>query len=66
MIETLANEYPSESTQQELSKEYQHNRLSMVFKNLWVLVVWSKVALALEGLKYCNISLVPLQLKYLD
>ena len=33
MNETLANGYPSESTQRELSNEYQHNRVSkMVFK----------------------------------
>ena len=40
MTETLANGYSSESTQRELSNEYQHD------------VLWMKVALALEGL-YC-------------
>ena len=51
MTETLANGYPSESTQRELSNEYQHDRVSMFFKNLCVLVLWSKAVSALEGLK---------------
>ena len=34
MIETLANGYSSESTQQELPNEYQHDRVWMVFKDL--------------------------------
>ena len=34
ITETLANGYSSESTQQELSNEYQNNRVLMVFKNL--------------------------------
>ena len=33
MTETLAHGYSFESTQQELSNEYQHDRVSMVFKN---------------------------------
>ena len=47
---TLAHGYSSESTQQELSNEYQHDRVYMVFKNLCVLVLWTKKASALEGL----------------
>ena len=50
MTETLANGYSSESTQRELSDEYQHDRVSMFFKNLCVLVLWTKAASALEGL----------------
>ena len=50
MIETLANGYSSESTQRGLSNEYQHDRVSMVFRNLCVFVFWVKVAEALEGL----------------
>ena len=50
MTEPLANGYSSESTQRELSDEYQHDRVKMVFKNLCVLVLWTKVASALEGL----------------
>ena len=50
MTETLANGYSSERAQQELSNEYQHDRVWMAFKNLCILVLWMKVALALEGL----------------
>ena len=50
MTETLANGYSYESTPQELSNEYQHNMVSMVFKNICILVLWMKVS-ALEGLK---------------
>ena len=50
MTETLANGYSSESTQQELSNEYQHDRVQMFFKNLCIPVLWMKVASALEGL----------------
>ena len=50
MNKTLANGYSSESTQQELSNEYQHDRVKMIFKNLCVLVFWMKVVSALEGL----------------
>ena len=50
MTETLANGYSSESTQRELLNEYQHDRVSMVFKDFSVLVLWTNVASALEGL----------------
>ena len=50
MTETLANGYSSESTQRGLSNEYQHDRVKMVFKNICILVLWAKVASALEGL----------------
>ena len=52
MTETLANGYSSERSQQELSNEYQHDRVLMVFKNLCVLVLWMKVASALKGLLF--------------
>ena len=52
MTETLANGYSSVSTQQELSNEYQHDRVKMIFKNLCILVLWTKVASALEGLRH--------------
>ena len=46
-----AHGYSSESTQQELSNEYQHDRVYMVSKgNLYNLVLWTKVASALEGI----------------
>ena len=50
MTETLAHRYSSESTQGELSNEYRHDRVKIVFKKLSFLVVWMKVASALEGL----------------
>ena len=46
MTETLANGYSPESTQRELSNEYQHDRV----QKLCFLVLWKKVASALEGL----------------
>ena len=49
MAETLAYGYSSESTQWELSNEYQHDMVSRVFKNICVFVLWRKVASALEG-----------------
>ena len=51
MTETLAYGYSFESTQRELSNEYQHDRVQIVFKNLCLLELWMKVASALEGLK---------------
>ena len=39
MTETLAHGYPSESTHRELSNEYQHDWVSMVFKNICILVL---------------------------
>ena len=51
VIETLAHGYSSESSQRELSNEYQHNRVYTIYKNLCILVLWTKVASALEGLK---------------
>ena len=50
MTETLAYGYSSESTQRELSNEYQHDRVWMVCNNLCILVLCTKVASALEGL----------------
>ena len=50
MTETLANGYSFESTQQEPSNEYQHDMVSMVFKDFRVPVLWTNVASALEGL----------------
>ena len=50
MTETLANGYSSESTQRELSNEYQHDSVLMIFRNVCVLVLWANVVSALEGL----------------
>ena len=52
MTKTLANGYSSERTLRELSNGYQHERVKMLFKNLCILVLWTKVTSALEGLKY--------------
>ena len=51
MTETLAHVYSSESTQQEISNEYQHDRVLAVCKNLCFIVFWMTVAAALEGLR---------------
>ena len=51
MTETLAHRYSSESMQLKLSNnEYQHDRVQMFFKNLYVSVLWMNVALVMEGL----------------
>ena len=47
--ETLAHGYSSESTQRDLSNEYQHDRVYVVFKNRCVIVLSMKVAL-----KHCK------------
>ena len=47
----MPNGYSSESTRRVLSNEYQHDRVSMVFKDFCVLVLRMKVASALEGLR---------------
>ena len=49
MTETLEHGYSAERCQQELSNEYQHDRVKMGFKNLCVLVLWMKVASALKS-----------------
>ena len=51
MIETLAHGNSSEITQQDFSNEYLLDRVLMGFKKTCILVLWVKVALALEGLK---------------
>ena len=51
MTETVAYGYSSESTRRELSNEYQHDRVSMVSENLCILVLWTKVASVLVGLR---------------
>ena len=50
MAETLAHGYPSESNQRELSNEYQYDKVKMFFKEFCILVLWTKVGSALEGL----------------
>ena len=48
--ETLANGCSSESTRREPSNEYQDERVSMVSQESCILVLWTKVVSALEGL----------------
>ena len=52
MSETLAHEYSSDSNQQKLSNEHQHDRVWMVFRELCVIVLSMKVGLALEWLSF--------------
>ena len=42
MTKTLAYGYLSESTQRELSNEYQHDRVLKVYKSLFIFVLWQK------------------------
>ena len=51
MLETLANRYSSYSSQRELSHEYEHDRVLMVFKIIYTLVLLTKVGSALEELR---------------
>ena len=50
MTETMANGYSYDSTQRELSNEYQHDRLKMIFIMFLLFVHWMKVTSAAEGL----------------
>ena len=50
MTETLADGYSFESIHQELSNEYQHDWVLMILKIICILMLWTKVASALEGL----------------
>ena len=58
MTETLANWYSSESTQRELSNEYQHDSVWIVFKDFCIFVSYTKVALALKGLTLLMLGLL--------
>ena len=49
MTETMANEYSSDRTQQDLSNEYQHDRVKMIFLFFCFFVQWMKVTSAAEG-----------------
>ena len=54
MTEIMPHGYSSESTHGELSNEYQHDGVQMVFKIVCVFVLWTKVASALEGLTHVH------------
>ena len=66
ITETLANGYSSESTRRELSNEYQDDRVSMVFQESCILVLWTKVVSALEGLTLTSGKLFLLSFKVLQ
>ena len=46
----MAHGYSSDSSQQELSNEYQHDRVKMIFIILCFFVHWMKVTPVAEGL----------------
>ena len=52
MTETLALGYSYESTQRELSNEYQHDRVMMIFITFFLFVHLTKVTPASEGLSF--------------
>ena len=54
-----AHGYSSESNQQELSNEYQHDKVWMVFKDFCILMRWTRVASALDSL---NLLLMPVRM----
>ena len=51
ITETLVNVYSSEGSRRELSNEYQEDRVSLDFQESCILVLWTKVVSALEGLR---------------
>ena len=57
VTETLAHVYSLEITRRELSKEYQHDRVQMLFKNLWILLLWPKGVSALDVLNDALVSI---------
>ena len=54
MSENLANEYSNESTQGELSNEYQHDRVWMVYKNFVSVCFGRKQPQHWKGYKGCD------------
>ena len=58
MTKTLAHGYSFESTQWELSNEYQYDRVKMLFNRLCVLVLWTKVPSTMEGLRYRKLKVL--------
>ena len=52
IIETLANGYLSESTQRELSNEYQHDRVQMVISKILRLCALAESSLSIGRVKH--------------
>ena len=50
LVKLASSSIRVKGTQWELSNEYQHDKVQRIFKNLCILVLWTKVASALEGL----------------
>ena len=48
----MSNRYSSDSTQQEVSNEYQHDRVKMIFIIFCFLVHWTKVTSAAKELSH--------------
>ena len=59
MTETVAYGYSTESTQWELSNDYQYYRMEMAFIICCNLVLWTKIVLALKGFNRFNAAVRP-------
>ena len=56
MSETQAYWFSSHSTQQELSNEHQHDRVTMFSEYFCGFAPWDKVISALNGLKHLSVK----------
>ena len=65
MTETLANGYSYESTQWELSNEYQHDRVSMVFKRICSCALDESIPISIGRVKWNVPNNSPLTLSML-
>ena len=62
LTETVANGYSSDSTQRELSNEYQHDRVKMIFISFCFFVHWTKFSLSSRRVNLmCRMSASELQ-----
>ena len=59
ITETPANAYSSESTRRELSNEYQHDMITLIFMILCFFVLWAIAAVTLEGMRHPVTSVIP-------
>ena len=57
MTETLANGYSSESTRRELSYEYPHDLVLMIFIIICFFVHWTKITSAAKGLSHSSLEI---------
>ena len=56
MTKISSTGYSTERTQRELLNEYKHDRVKVGFKNIRILVLWTKVTLALDRLKEMSVK----------